>query len=155
MTAQAPMNWNDLAGTRVGEVEPPKHIPDGHYMALIAGIGKVENKGKNKTLVITYPIKLTEPLDDVDREAFDNSDGFKEGYELQFWLTPASLYRFTDFGKSLGASDDLSIPEMAEFLATCGEAFIIQASTQADEKNPKRKFLRLDNPMSVAEYEPA
>ena len=150
----APMNWNDLANTRVGEVEPPKHIPDGHYQGLITGVGKVENKGKNKTLVITYPIKLTEPLDDVDSEAFASSDGFKSGYEVQFWLTPASLFRFTDFGKALGASEDLSVPEMAEYLATCGEAFIIQAKSEADERNPKRVYLRLDNPMSLAEYEP-
>jgi hypothetical protein len=149
----APMNWNDLAGTRVGEVEPPKHIPNGHYQGLIVGAGKVENKGQKKTLVITYPIKLQEPLADVDMEAFEGSDGFKDGYELQFWLTPASLYRFTDFGKALGASDDLSVPEMAEYLATCGEAFVIQASTQADDKNPKRQYLRLDNPISLAEYE--
>ena len=151
--ADAPMNWNDLAGTRVGEVEPPKLIPPGHYEALITGVGKVENKGKNKTLVITYPIKLTEPLEDVDREAFDASDGFKDGYDLAFWLTPASLYRFTDFTKALGASDDLSVPEAAEFLATCGEAFVIQAKQEADEKNPKRVYLRLDNPISLAEYE--
>jgi hypothetical protein len=149
----APMNWNDLAGTRVGEVEPPKHIPGGHYMSLIVGAGKVENKGKNKTLVITYPIKLTEPLEDVDMEAFQASDGFKDGYDLSFWLTPASLYRFTEFGKALGASDDLSVPEMAEYLATCGEAFVIQAKQEADEKNPKRIYLRFDNPTSLAEHE--
>jgi hypothetical protein len=151
----APMNWNDLANTRVDEVEPPKLIPPGHYQGLITGVGKVENKGKNKTLVITYPMKLTEPQSDVDREAFEASDGFKDSYDLQFWLTPASLYRFTEFGIALGAAGDYSVPEMAEFLATCGEAFIVQVKQEADEKNPKRVYLRVDNPISLAEFSEA
>lgn len=148
------LNWNDLANTRVGEVEPPKLIPPGHYQALITGPGKVENLGKKKTLVITFPMKLTEPMSDVDAEAFAASDGFKkDGYDLQFWLTPASLYRFTEFGKTLGASEDQSIPEMAEHLATCGEAFIIEARQEPNEKNPKQNFLRLDNPIALSEYQ--
>lgn len=149
----AALNWNELANTRVGEVEPPKLIPVGHYQALITGPGKVENKGKKNTLVITFPMKLTEALNDVDAEAFAASDGFKpDGYDLQFWLTPASLYRFTEFGKALGASEDQSIPEMAEFLATCGEAFVIEARHEPNEKNPKQVFLRLDNPVGLSEY---
>lgn len=153
-TEQAPLNWNDLANTRVDEVEPPKIIPPGHYQAIITGAGKVDNKGKNKTLVITYPMKLIEPLTDVDAEAFAASDGLKpDGYELNFWLTPASLYRFTEFGKALGASGDLSVPEMGEYLATCGEAFAISATHRTDDKNPKRVFLQLDNPIALSEYQ--
>lgn len=149
--AQSALNWSDLAQTRVGEVEPPKFIPDGHYQSLITGAGKVDNRGKNKTLVITFPIKLTEPLSDVDDEAFAASDGFKaSGYELDFWLTPASLYRFTEFGKALGASEDMSIPEMAEFLANCGEPFCVEVSSGISEKN--RPYLNIDNPTPLSEY---
>lgn len=148
----ATLNWSDLASTRVGEVEPPKFIPDGHYQALITGAGKVDNRGKNKTLVITFPIRLTEPLSDVDEEAFAQSDGFKaNGYELDFWLTPASLYRFTEFGKALGASEDMSIPEMAEFLANSGEPFAVQVSSGVSDKT-NRPYLNIDNPIPLSEY---
>lgn len=153
MPDDVPLNWNDLANTRVGEVEPPKLIPVGHYQGHIKGAVKVENKGKKKTLCATFPIVLTEPLSDVDEEAFSESDGFrKDGYELQFWLTPASLFRFTEFGKALGASEDMSIPEMAEFLADCGESFAIQASHRQDEQHPNRVYLDLDNPIALADY---
>jgi hypothetical protein len=148
------LNWSELTNTRVGEVEPPKGIPDGHYGALITGIGNVENKGQKKTLCITFPLKLTEALEDVDREEFAASDGFRDsGYELQFWITPASLYRFTEFGKGMGASDEMSIPEMAEYLATCGEQLVVEVRNEPSQKDPSRSFMRIDNPVPLSAYQ--
>lgn len=147
------LNWNDLANTKIGEVEPPKGIPEGHYSALITGIGKVENKGQKKTLCITFPIRLNEPMSDVDSEAFAASDGFRDnGYELQFWLTPNSLYRFTEFGKAMGASEDQSIPEMAEYLATCGEEFVVTVKNEASQKDANRTFMRIDDPIPLSAF---
>jgi hypothetical protein len=148
---QAVLNWSELGNTRVGEVEPPKQIPVGHYSSVITGAGKVDNVGQNKTLCITYPIRLNEPMSDVDADEFAASDGFsKGGYELSFYLTPASLYRYTEFGKALGASDDMSVPEMSEFLANCGEEFVVEVSLGTSKKG--RQFLQIDNPISMAAY---
>jgi hypothetical protein len=150
----APMNWNDLANTRVGEVEPPKLLPAGHYAAIITGPGKVENKGQKQTLCVTYPIQLTEPLADVDAEAFASSDGFKQGgYELNFWITPNSLFRFTEFGKALGASDDLSVPEMSEHISSSGEAFAIRVKHEPAKDNPSRVFIRLEVPIALSVFQ--
>lgn len=149
---EAALNWGDLASTRVGEIEPPKGIPEGHYTAIITGAGKTDNVGQNKTLVIQFPIRLNEPLSDVDTEAFAASDGFdKDGYELGFYLTPKSLYRFTEFGKAMGASDDMSIPEMAEYLATCGNEFAVTASQGTSKKG--RHFLQIDDPIPLDQFQ--
>lgn len=148
------LNWNDLANIRVGEVEPPKGIPDGHYSALIVGNAKIENKGQKKTLCATFPIRLNEPLSDVDEEAFAESDGFrKDGYELQFWLTPSSLYRFTEFGKAMGGSDDATVQELAEYLADCGEAFVVTVKHEASQKDPSRQFMRIDDPIPLSAFQ--
>lgn len=146
------LNWNDLADTRVGEVEPPKGLPDGHYAAIITGAGKTDNVGQNKTLLINFPVRLNEPMDDVDSQAFADSDGL-EGREdeLTFWLTPKSLYRFTEFGKALGASDEMSIPELAEYLATCGEQFVVEGKN-ATSKNGKPYF-SIDNPIPMSAFQ--
>ena len=153
MADEAPLNWNELANTKVGEVEPPKMIPAGHYVGVIAGAAKVENKGQKKTLCATFPIRLNEPLDDVDPEEFAASDGFhKNGYELNFWLTPNSLYRFTEFGKGMGASDDYSVPEMAEFLATCGEPLVVSVTHGTSAKNPTRTFMQIDDPIPLSVF---
>lgn len=152
---QPALNWEDLAQTRVGEVEPPKQLPVGHYGCVIRGAGEIDNKGKKKTLVITFPIRLTEALSDVDENDLADAGGLPDkDYELPFWLTPNSLYRFTEFGKSLGASDDMSVPEMAEHLATCGEAFCVEVTHDTDDtKTPPRTYMRIENPMPLADFQ--
>lgn len=153
MSDQEVLNWNDLANTRVGEVEPPKGIPDGHYSAIITGAAKVDNVGQKKTLCATFPCRLNEPMSDVDAEAFAASDGFKkDGYELQFYLTPASLYRFTEFGKAMGGSDDMSVQELAEYLASCGNEFVVTAKQQQSKSNANRSFLVLDDPIPLSAF---
>lgn len=149
---EAPLNWGDLANTRVGEVEPPKNIPIGHYSGVITGEAKIENVGQNKTLCATFPLRLDEPMSDVSSEDFAASDGFnKGGYELSFYLTPKSLFRFTEFGKGMGGSDDMNVQELAEFLATCGEALVVEVTEGTSRKG--RTYLNIDNPVPLSQYQ--
>jgi hypothetical protein len=152
MSEAETLDWASLGQTRVGEVEAPKGLPDGHYSAIITGNGKVDNVGKNKTLVITFPIRLNEPMTDVDEEAFAASDGLSgRSDELSFYLTPKSLYRFTEFGKAMGATDDMSIPEMAEYLATCGNEFVVTGSTQTSARG--RQYFNIDDPIPLSAFQ--
>lgn len=151
MQNEEALNWGDLANTRVGEVEPPKNIPLGHYQGVITGAGKTDNVGPNKTLALTFPLRLDEPMTDVDAETFAASDGFKKGgYELSFYLTPASLFRFTEFGKGMGGSNDMTVQELAEFLATCGEPLVVSVSEGTSKKG--RTFLQIDDPVPLSAY---
>ena len=93
-------------------------------------------------------------MDDVDADEFQASDGFNaKGYNLDFWLTPASLYRFTEFGKAMGGTDDMTVLELAEYLATCGEALVVAVGHRPDEKNPERVYLDIDNPVPLSAYQ--
>lgn len=144
------MQWSDLANTKVGDVERPKHIPDGHYIGQFTGAPKVENVGQKQTLAAEYPVRLTEPLDDVDMDLFNESNGFnKNGYRFTFWLTPDALYRYTEFGKALGVSDEAGIPEMAEFIATCGEPIVFRAVNGTSNKGAPILNLEEAIPLSL------
>ena len=156
MSDNETLSWSALANTRVGDVVPPKNIPDGHYMAVITGAPKVENKGQKKTLNASFPLRLTEPMDDVDADAFTASDGFKAGgYNLDFWLTPNSLFMYTGFAESMGAPAEASIPESAEYLASCGEPLVVKVRNDPNPNNPQQTFLRIENPMSLAAFNEA
>lgn len=147
------LSFADLASTRVGDVQPPKAIPDGHYVGVITGKGKIEEAGKKKNLAATFPVRLQEPLDDVDAEALAASDGFQgKDYRVTWWLTPAALFMFTEFGKAMGASDESTVIEMAEHIAQSGEPIVFQVKTGAGE-NGRPGFTNLDNPMPLAQYQ--
>lgn len=146
------LNWGDLANTRVGDVERPPLKPAGHYTAIIKGRGEASNSKKKGTLMITFPITVQEPMDDVDAEELADAGGCPFDGQVTFFLTPNSLYRFTEFGKGLGASDDLNVMELAEWLADSGEPFVVEARHETSDNNPDRTFMRLDNPTPLSQY---
>lgn len=146
------MQWSDLANTKVGEVEKPKLIPEGHYVGNITGAPKVGNVGQKQNLAAQYPVRLSEPLDDVDAEAFAESSGFsQQGYNFTFWLTPDALWRFTDFGKALNASDEMSVPEMAEMIATSGEPIVFKVTQGTSKKGAP--IVNLDEAIPLSLYQ--
>lgn len=146
------LNWSDLANTKVGSVERPPIKPAGHYVAVINGRGENGQSAKKGTLFITFPIMLTEGLNDVSESELTASGGLPFNSELTFYLTPNSIWRFTEFGKALGASDDLNVLELAEWMADSGESFVVELNHQPNERNPERPYVRVDNPMPLSVY---
>lgn len=151
--AEETLNWNDLAQTRVGDVERPPLKPAGHYTAVISGRGEATNSPKKGTLMLTFPVQVQEAMQDVDADELQAAGGPNFKGQVTFFLTPNSLYRFTEFGKGLGASDDLNIMELAEWIASSGEAFVVEARHESSDQNPDRVFLRLDNPTPLSQYQ--
>lgn len=144
-------SFADLANTKVGEVEPPKLIPTGHYEALFTKPA-AETKSRQKgTLGAKFPLKLVAPTDDVDQEALAAMGGLPDKeYDFTFWLTPDSLFRLTDFGKAMGHSDELNVVELLEALGTSGDTFLVEVKHETDSRDPNKVFLRLDNPTAMA-----
>jgi hypothetical protein len=139
-------NFADLANVRVGDVEPPKAIPPGHYKAIFTGLMK-PHKAKSGNQAMRFPFKLIEAGDDVDPELLEAAGGLPDKeFSLDFWMSPDARYRFTDFGKAMGHSDDLNLIELAEALGTGGEPFMIECSLQDNEKDPSKPYTRFDNP---------
>lgn len=139
----------ELANTKVGEVERPKPLPEGHYQAVFSGKAK-EHKAKSGNIALRFPFKLTAAEDDVDTEALEFAGGIPDKeYAVDFWMSPDARYRFTEFAKSMGVSEELNLIEAAEELAGSGQPFIIQATQGTSEKNPDAIFVNFDNPVAA------
>lgn len=148
--AEASVNFADLAQVKVGEVERPKPVPAGHYQAVITG-PMTQHKAKSGNVAMRFPCKLVAPGDDVDAEALDAAGGLPDkGFNLDFWMSPDARYRFTDFTKALGISDDLNLLEAAEALVDLNEPFLIEAKQEPSERDPEAVYMRYDNPTTVS-----
>jgi len=142
-------NFAELAQVRVGEVEKPKPLPEGHYIAQFTQPMK-QHKAKSGNVAMRFAFKLVGAGDDVDQEALDSAGGLPDKeFNLDFWMSPDARYRFTDFGKAMGASDDLNLIELAEYLITENKPFTIQAKQETDSNDPEKVYTRFDNPTSA------
>lgn len=140
------VNFADLANVKVGEVEAPKPIPEGHYTAQITG-PMTQHKAKSGNVAMRFPFKLVAPGDDVDADALEAAGGLPDKeFNLDFWMSPDARFRFTDFGKAMGATDDLNLLELAEWLVAEGKPFTIEAKQETSDRDPNKTFTRFDNP---------
>lgn len=149
-------SFADLANVKVADVEPPKTIPIGHYVAAFAGPMK-EHKARSGNTAMRFPFILTEAGEDVDAEALAEAGGLPKDdkgnakqFALDFWMSPDARFRFTDFGKAMGHSDQLNLLELAEALATSGDQFLIEVKHETDAQDPKKVYTRFDNPAPLA-----
>lgn len=143
-------SFSELAQVQVGTVERPKPIPEGHYQAVITGPAK-ENKAKTGNIALRFPFKLVAAGDDVDADQLEAAGGLPEKeYYIDFWMSPDARWRFTEFGKAIGAvNDNMNIIEAAEAVAGCGTPFLIQAKQEASQNDPEQIFTRFDNPTAA------
>lgn len=143
-------NFADLANVKVGEVEAPKPLPNGHYKAMFTGLMK-PHKAKSGNQAMRFPFKLVEAGEDVDADELANAGGLPDKeFTYDFWMSPDARYRFTDFGKAMGHTDDLNLLELAEALATSGDPFLIEAKQEPNQNDPSKFFTRFDNPAPCA-----
>src|SRR5207253_10121319 len=93
---------------------------------------------KSGNIAMRFPCKVLGPGDDVDADEYRQAAGDKEPkFNMDFWMSPDARYRFTDFGKSMGASDDLNLLELAEFLVGEGnKPFTVTNKPRQDEEKP-------------------
>lgn len=147
------MDLNDLKNVRVGEVEKPKPLPEGFYLARISG-AFTTRKAKSGNMALVFPFTLVEPHAEVDPEALEVAGGVKPDTtrKLEFWTSPDALYRFTDFVSAVsgGASTDMNIIEAANWLSEEKAQFIIQVKHDQDENDHEKVYARFDNPVAIS-----
>jgi hypothetical protein len=145
-------SFADLKNVKVGEVEPPKNMPAGHYAAIFSGPAKEHVSSVKKTLALRFPLKITRALDDVDAEELEAAGGIPDkDFTIDFWMSPDARYRFTEFGKAMGHSDDLNLIELAEALATSGEEFQVSITHEPRQDDPTKSRMRIDNAAPLSE----
>lgn len=145
-------SFADLKNVKVGDVERPKPVPIGHYVSQFTGMMK-EHKAKSKNLAMRFPFKLVAPADDVDQAELEAAGGIPDKeFALDFWMSPDARWRFTEFGKAMGHSDQLGLLELAEALATAGDPFLIEVYHEVGEnaKPEDPPFMRFQNPTPVS-----
>lgn len=146
-------SFAELANVKVGEVERPKPLPNGHYQAVITDMWK-EHKARSGNLAIRFPCRLVAAGDDVDEDALAAFGGqekvSEKEFNLDFWMSPDARFRFTDWGKAMGHDPNMSLLELAEALATSGEPFLIEAKSEPDQNDPEKIWTRFDNPAPAA-----
>lgn len=143
-------DFSQLANTKLGDVEKPKAKPPGHYLARFSGQMKEHKSQKKGTLAMRFPVVLIGPSDDVDAEALAAAGGIdSKEMTVDFWMTPDSMWRFTEFAKGMGAPDSLGLLEAAEWLATEGGEFLVEGTNQTSEDG-KDTYFRIQNPSPAA-----
>jgi hypothetical protein len=151
--ADEAFSWSDLANTNISEIERPPLRPQGHYVGVISGKAETGESKKKGTLYATFPVQVQEALDDVDADELNGAGGANFKGDITFWLSPKALWMLTEFGKQMGASDELTVMELLEWLADCGEPIVFQGTHEPNEKNPDRPFFRLQNPVPQSSFQ--
>lgn len=144
------VNFSDLAQIKARDVKPPVPLPAGHYTAQFTGPMK-QHKAKSGNLAMRFSFKLIGAGEDVDAESLAAAGGLPDKeYPLDFWMSPEARFRFTNFTKAMGISDDLNLLEQAEALIANNEPFTIVCKQEQDKDDPEKFYTRFDNPSSVA-----
>lgn len=62
-------NFQDILNKPSAEIEAPKPLPVGTYLALVDGQGEFKKIGKNNTDCVEFKMKLVQAGEDVDQQA--------------------------------------------------------------------------------------
>ena len=151
------MNWNDLATTKLNDIERPPQAPNGHYIATFRGekaeCGESKTKGTPQAKV---PIRIVEALDDVDAgelENFTSTTQLPFNASTMFYFTPNTNWRFQEFVEGLGVSADFSIPEAIEAMVSIEEPFVVEAKLNTNPNNPDDTgVVRFENPVPLSAW---
>lgn len=108
-------NFTSILDKPAEALEAPKPIPVGTYLALISGPETYSKVGANQTDLVSWPVKLMAPQEDVDMAALNESLSSKDGtmkaigdVKLKFdqFLTEASAFMVRDFLKNTLGIDE-------------------------------------------------
>lgn len=117
------MSFMDILNRPATEIEPPKPLPVGSYIATITGMPNAVKVGAAETDAYDFPAKIVAPGEDVDPDALKDWSG-KSGKPVQganaprlrFFLTEDAVYRLKDFLKACGIDVDNKKKTLAELI---------------------------------------
>lgn len=134
-----------LSNAKLGEIERPKPLPAGSYVALIKTWTFDQTKSEKKTPFARVELEIKAALDDVnqvDLEEFGSVDGKKVKHD--FYLTENSLFGLQQFvlehvGLDLqGMSLDQALPQ------TVNNQVGVKIKHEIDKNNPEIVYARVD-----------
>jgi hypothetical protein len=96
-------NFTDILNQDFDTMKPPKPLPPGEYLAIIADQPEITQRGKNNNHCVVFPIKLVQALDQSPKfqseiaEALDGKSLSDIRLQNTLWLTPDAAYRLKAF----------------------------------------------------------
>ena len=106
-------SYTDILNRPAQEIEAPKPLPTGTYLAVVTGLPVQSNVGEKETPVYDFPIQIIQAMDDVDEDQIKEWSG-KSGKELRganaprsrFFLTEGAVFMLKDFINACGINTD-------------------------------------------------
>lgn len=92
------MNFEEILSMPMHDIEAPKPLPVGTYLAQIEPQYEIKKMGKNNTDVIEYNVRIISAYNDVDLDSHpEGVAGIKRHFRLWVMDTPESKYRLKVF----------------------------------------------------------
>ena len=146
------VDFEQLLGQQISEVEPPRLFPTGPYSAVLGKYETGKSSQKN-TPYVRFPVKLTGAMEGVDEQEFEDAGGMEKlmtrsPLRLDFYMTPDASFRLRQFLENSleldihNRSFDSLLPE------TDGLEFVAIIKHEAGQKEGE-KFMRIGDTASA------
>lgn len=110
-------NFGALLDKPGSEIERPKPLPQGSYVAMVQGLPRFDKSAKKQTEFVEFTLKLVEAGEDVDADELKEMGGLVDKtIKDTYYITEGSLWRLKDFlaNCDLDADGDESLRELLE-----------------------------------------
>lgn len=113
---QAP-NFGALLDKPGSEIERPKPLPQGSYVAMVQGLPRFDKSSQKQTEFVEFTLKLLSAQEDVDADELKDLGGLADKtIKATYYITEGALWRLKEFLTSCGldADGDGSLRELIE-----------------------------------------
>lgn len=126
-------SFASILDTPSSEVERPKPLPQGSYVAQIQGLPRYDKSSKKQTEFVEFNLQLLSVGDDVDKDELEAIGGFKgKTIKATYYLTETALWRLKEFLDHCGIEEgDATLRQRVE--ATAGQQVGIFINHEASQ----------------------
>jgi len=107
IAARARTTFGSILDRKSSEIERPKPIPVGTYLAQVKGLPTFDKSSKKQTEYVEFKCIPLQALDDVDTEQLQEMGGLADkSIDATFYLTEKSIWRLKEFLDNLGVDEE-------------------------------------------------
>lgn len=104
---QSAPNFGSILDKQSSEIERPKPLPVGTYIAAVQGLPRIDKSSKKQTEFSEYTLKLLAAQDDVDADALTEMGGIaNKTIKATYYHTDDAAWRLKKFLDDLGIEEE-------------------------------------------------
>ncbi len=146
-------DFTALLAKPMDQIEKPKPLPVGSYLATIGQHKFDKAKNEKQTPFVSFPLMLAEPLPDVDAEALALALGSKTLSEVNMkidqYLTEDAAWRLKDMLEHAGVEPGLPLGEAIQ--QAIGRQIVIVIEHVASKKDANVVYANVGGTAAVPE----